>query len=234
MSIHEERTGALSMDKTRNTSDHEFVETFPLVFLDTRRFIMWVAIELSVVVALVAFLQWSGYSGPQLALIPTLIAITAKKFFGKSKDVDAAFGDHPAVAFTFKALATGELEDVNEMVAEDFTGYANGYTTVDPEGGNGPEAFVENTEYWRRAVPDLAVAIYDEVSRKDPDKTDSIAVRFVLSGTLTGQDLDHEFETEAAAFIKVVDHKLTEWRVVVDTAYLDELADAMGHTLSQE
>jgi hypothetical protein len=222
------------MDKTRNASHHEFVGTFPLVFLDARRFIMWVAIELAVVVALVAFLHWSGYSGPQLALIPTLIAITAKKFFGKSEDVDAAFGDHPAVAFTFKALATGELGDVDEMVAEDFTGYANGYTTVDPEGGNGPSAFVENIDYWRRTVPDLAVTIYDEVSRKDADKTDSIAVRFVLSGTLTAQDLDHKFETEAAAFIKVIDHKLTEWRVVVDTVYLDELADAMGHALSQE
>ena len=59
-------------------------------------------------------------------------------------------------------------------------------------------------------------------------------MRLVLKGTLTAQDLDHEFETEAAAFIKVVDHKLTEWRVVVDTVYLDELADAMGHTPSQE
>ena len=222
------------MDKTRDTPSHGFDEAFPLVPLDTRRFIVWVAIELALVVALVAFLQWSGHSGPQLALIPTLIAVTAKKFFGKSKDVDAAFGDHPAVAFTFKALATGELGDVDEMIAEDFTAYANGYTTVDPEGGIGPEAFAQNVEYWRSAVPDLAVTIYDEVSRKDPDKTDSIAVRFVFSGTLTGPDLEHRFETEAAAFIKVVDHELTEWRVVVDTPFLDELGAAMGHTLTQE
>jgi len=222
------------MDKTRDTGSHEFGETFPLVALDARRFIMWVAIELALVVALVTFLRWSGHSGSQVALIPTLIAITAKKFFGKSKDVDAAFGDHPAVAFTFKALATGELGDLDEMVSEGFTAYANGYTTVDPEGGNGPEAFTQNIEYWRSAVPDLAVTIYDEVSRKDPDKTDSIAVRFVFSGTLTGPDLEHQFETEAAAFIKVVDHELTEWRVVVDTPFLDELADAFGHTITQE
>ena len=45
---------------------------------------------------------------------------------------------------------------------------------------------------------------------------------------------DHQFETEAAAFIKVVNHKLTEWRVVVDTAFLDALGVAMGHNLTQE
>ena len=222
------------MDKTRDAGSHEFGETFPLVALDARRFIMWVAIELALVVALVTFLRWSGHSGPQLALIPTLIAITAKKFFGTSKDGDTVFGDHPAVAFTFKALATGEAGDVDEMVAENFTSYANGYATVDSEGEKGPEAFAQNIEYWRSAVPDLAVTIYDEVSRKDPDKTDSIAVRFVFSGTLTAPDLEHEFETEAATFIKVVDHKLTEWRVVVDTAFLDELGVAMGHTLTHE
>jgi len=83
------------MDKTRDAESHEFGETFPLATLDARRFAVWVAIELALVVALVAFLQWSGHSGPQLALIPTLIAITAKKFFGKSKDGGAVFGDHP-------------------------------------------------------------------------------------------------------------------------------------------
>jgi hypothetical protein len=222
------------MDRTRDTGSHEIGETFPLVALDTRRFIMWVVIELALVVALVAFLQLSGHSGPQLALIPTLIAITAKKFFGKSKDGDTVFGDHPAVAFTFKALATGEFDDVDEMVAEDFTAYANGYMVVDPQDGNGSEAFVQNIEYWHKTVPDLSVTIYDEVSQKDADKTDSISVRFVFTGTLTAQDLDHEFETEAAAFIKVVDHKLTEWRVVVDTSFLDEIGTAMGHTLTQE
>jgi hypothetical protein len=221
------------MDKARDPGSHEFGETFPLVTLDARQFVMWVTIELALVVAVVALLQWSGYSGPQLALIPTLIAITAKKFFGKSEDGDAAFGDHPAVAFTFQALATGEYEDVDEMVAEEFATYANGYMVVDSNDGNGPEAFVQSIEYWRKAVPDLSVTIYDEVSHKDPDLTDSVAVRFVFAGTLTAPDLEHEFETEAAAFIKVVDHKLTEWRVVIDTTFLNELDVAMGRDLTQ-
>ena len=92
--------------------------------------------------------------------------------------------------------------------------------------------FVENIRYWRKAVPNLAVDIYDEVSQKDPGKTDSIAVRFVFTGTLITPDLQHDFEVEAASFMKVVDHKLVEWRVVVDTAFLDEITSAMGHPLT--
>ena len=81
-------------------------------------------------------------------------------------------------------------------------------------------------------MPDLSVDIYDEVSQNDPDKTDAIAVRFVLSGTLTTPDAEREFEVEGAAFMKVVDHMLSEWRIVVDTAFLDQLRTAMGHPLS--
>ena len=67
--------------------------------------------------------------------------------------------------------------------------------------------------------------------QKDPDKTDGIAVRFVFTGTLTTPDVEREFEVEGASFIKVVDHMLSEWRVVVDTAFLDDLRSAMGRPL---
>jgi hypothetical protein len=220
------------MNRTGIT-DQRTDATLPFVASDPRRFLLLVAIDLALFAALIAFFQWSGHAGSQLALIPTLIAVTATKFFGKSKDEDSAFGDNPAVAFTFRALATGEFEDVDEMVAEDFSAHANGYAVVEPESRNGPVLFVQNINYWRKVVPDLSVVIYDEVAQREEDKTDSIAVRFVFAGTLTTPDLDaeHDFEIEAAAFIKVVDHKITEWRVVVDAGFLGELRSAMGHPL---
>ena len=217
------RTQALASDDTN--------VVFPLAAVTTKRFLLLVAIDVIVFAVLVAILRWSGHTGPHLALIPTLIAVTAKKFFGNKKDEDLAFGEHPAVRFTFTALATGELADVDKMVAADFSGYANGYPVVDSHGADGPVQFAENIEYWRTVVPDLSVDIYDEVSQKDPDRTDTIAVRFVLNGTLTTEDFGHEFEVEGAAFITVVDHMLSEWRIVVDTSFLDQLRTAMGHPL---
>ena len=46
-----------------------------------------------------------------------------------------------------------------------------------------------------------------EVSQKDPDKTDSIAVRYVISGSLPAEGEAIPFVIEVAAFVKVVDHK---------------------------
>jgi hypothetical protein len=218
------------MERTRTTSSDQIGAALPFFVSDSRRFLLLVAVDLALFAALIAFFQWSGHAGTQLALVPTLIAVTATKYFGKSKDEESVFGNHPAVAFTFKAFATGEFTDVDEMVSEDFSAYANGYSVVGPESDNGPVRFVENINYWRRVVPDLSVAIYDEVSQKEPDKTDSVAVRFVFTGTMTAPDLaaEHKFETEAAAFIKVVDHKIVEWRVVADATFLDELRSPWG------
>lgn len=220
------------MDHINRERDFYLVSAPPFAVVTSKGLLILVAAELVVGAALVAFLHWSEYAGPQLALIPTLIAVAGAKFFGSKKDADSAFGDHPAVQFTFKALATGDLEDVDKMVAGDFAAYANGYSVVESSVANGPDQFAENIEYWRAVVPDLAVDIYDEVSQKEPDKTDSIAVRFVFTGTLTTPDFEHEFEVEGATFIKVVDRMLSEWRVVVDTEFLDELRSAMGHPLT--
>jgi hypothetical protein len=182
-----------------------------------------------VVAALIAvFMLVTGTEGAQLGLIPTLIAISAKKFFGSKKDDPDALGDHPAVAYIFKALTTGEMDDVEEMVAADFHAYANGYEVVDQDGGDGAAQFKQNIEYWRSTVSNLSVDLYDELSQKDPDKTDSIAVRYVISGSFQAEGTAIPFVIEAAAFVKVVDHKIAEWRVVVDETFFEEVRAAMG------
>jgi hypothetical protein len=182
-----------------------------------------------VVAALIAvFMLVTGTEGAQLGLIPTLIALTAKKFFGSKKDDPDALGDHPAVAYIFKALTTGEMDEVGDVVAADFHAYANGSEVVDPAVGDGAAQFKQNIEFWRSTVPDLSVDLYDEVSQTDPDKTDSIAVRYVISGSLPAEGETIPFVIEAAAFVKVVDRKIAEWRVVVDETFLQEVRAAMG------
>ena len=51
-----------------------------------------------------------------------------------------------------------------------------------------------------------------------------------MSGTLQTDEVERPFETEVAAFVKIVDHKLTEWRVVEDTAFVDDVSATLGLT----
>lgn len=192
--------------------------------LETRRgVLLFYLISAALLGVSLAWILSTGSDGPQLSLIPTLIALGGAKFFGKKRDGEADWGSHPTVAFILKALATGEMESVDDMVDEQFAAYANGYTVVDPDHGSGPARFSENIDYWRSVVPDLSVMLYDEVSQKEENKTDSVAVRYVMSGTLHLEASEEAIDVEAAAFIKVVDKKLTEWRVVLDTPHLDAL-----------
>ncbi len=199
-----------------------------LASLGGQRRLLLIGAAAVALLAVFAVTLGAGSDGAQLGLIPTLIALTAKKFFGNKKDDADALGDHPAVAYIFKALTTGETDDVAGMVADDFHAYANGYEILDPAGGSGAELFTQNIDNWRSTVPNLSVDLYDEVSQKEPDETDGIAVRYVVSGSLPIESGELPFAIEAAAFVKVVDHKIAEWRVVVDQTFFEELRAAMG------
>lgn len=162
-------------------------------------------------------------------VIPTLIVVASKKFFGSKEENDeGVIGDHPVVRFLFDALTTGNVDATDEMVGPDFKGYANGYPVFDPSNGNGPEQFEENIEYWRTTAPDLSVDLYDELAEKGKEKTEKIAIRFVFTGTLTTAEGEEPFETEAAAFLTVAKDKLVEWRIVVDEGFFRDLRAAMG------
>lgn len=182
----------------------------------------------AVIAAAVAWLMLAHSDGPQLGLIPTLIGVAGVKFFGRSKGDQDQLGDHPAVAYFFKALATGEMDDAEDIVADDFKAYANGYLIDPPSGAKGAAQFRENIEFWRSTVPDLSVDLYDEVSQKEPDKTDGIALRYVVSGTFPAGSGDVDFHIEAAAFVKVVDRMITEWRVIVDPTFLEQARATEG------
>ena len=187
---------------------------------------MVVAARLLVVAicVVVAFRQ-SG-DGQQLALIPTLIALGTKKFFGKNKgDPNEALADNPAVAFVLGALTTGDVEAADDLVDSNAVAYANGYTVISPEAGNSPAQFAENVEFWRSQVPDLSIAVYDEIVEKHHHKERNVAVRLVVSGTPHGAD--SAFEFEGAAFVKVVDGKAVGWRLIVDSQVAEGLISSV-------
>ena len=170
----------------------------------------------------------SAFEGVQM-VIPTLVIVISKKFFGsKKEDDEGTIGDHPVVRFLFDALITGNIDATDEMVDPDFRGYANGYPVFDPSDGQGPEQFNENIEYWRATTPDLSVDLYDELSEKGKDKTETVAIRFVFTGTITSAGVEEPFETEAAAFLTITKGKLIEWRIVVDEGFFRDLRTGMG------
>lgn len=78
--------------------DYYVGAALPFAAVSSKRLLILTAIDLVAFAALVALLHWSGYAGPQLALIPTLIVVVGAKFFGQKKDEDSAFGDHPDCA----------------------------------------------------------------------------------------------------------------------------------------
>lgn len=162
-------------------------------------------------------------------VIPTLVALGYKKFFGnKEENDDGTIGEHPVVRFLFDALTTGNIEATAEMVDPDFRGYANGYPVFEPGNGNGPDQFIKNIKYWREAIPELSVDLYDELTEEAKHKTEHIAIRFVLTGSMVYAGNEEPFESEAAAFLTTVEGRLLEWRIVVDEAFFEDLRAGMG------
>ena len=187
-----------------------------------RRWVAALVAVLSAVALAVEVLNGGGSDTQHGVLVAIVggIAAGAAKFFGKPRD-DAdedAQGDHPAVRFLFQAANTGEYEGVEDIVDPEFRAYAFGYPLGTAEVDRGPALLVEALEYWRAEIPDTRWQLYDEVTQKEPELTDGIAIRFVHTGTIDGV----EREVEAAAFAKVVDKKLTELRYVLDMTVFNE------------
>lgn len=192
----------------------------------SRETMFFVARLLVVAICVVVAFTQSG-DGQQLALIPTLIALGSKKFFGKDKgDPNEALADNPAVAFVLGALTTGDVETADDLVDSNAAVYANGYTVISPEPGNSPAQFAENVEFWRAQVPDLSIAVYDEIVQKRHRKEEDVAVRLVMSGTPQGAESSFEFE--GAAFVKVIDGKAVEWRLIVDSQVAEGLFESIA------
>ena len=133
----------------------------------TRQTVVGVVLTAAGVVALIR----NGGDGTQLAVIPTLIALASKRFFGKDKgDPETALAENPSVAFVLGALTTGNIEDAEQYIDANAVSYANGYMLLDPDRGDSPVQFVANVSFWREHVPDLSMNVYDEIVKKQRHK----------------------------------------------------------------
>lgn len=203
--------------------------------VDPRDRTWWAIVVVAAVTAVVTgtTLILVGSDGVHLGVIPTLTALAIAKHHGKKQgDVEEALADNPVAAFVFGALTSGDTDGAEDMIDEQAGAYVNGFVVIDPEAGDSPEQFRENIAQWRSKVPELSIEVYDEVSEKEKHKTQHVAVRFVMSGSIDEDGNVTPFDFEAAGFVEVVDGKATEWRVVVDSAFLEQLLDAMGRAES--
>ena len=124
----------------------------------------------------------------------------------------------------FKAMNSGDFEGVEDIAADDLRAFADGYPLLMEEAERGPALLEALFTNYRRALSDVRWELYDEAFQKQPDKSELLALRFVSVQTVD----DQPREIEIAAFGKVEDKKLTEWRMVVDLTVFNELRVAAG------
>ena len=160
-------------------------------------------------------------SGPALAVIPTVTALTIKHFRHK-QDKDGGGAEpgpkHPAVRFILGAWNDGDFSQAYQHIAPGIEVYTNG---LPPSSGHsGPAMARESIESWRALAPDLRM----ELSREIRDK-DRIAIEFRITGTHTGDApglpaSGGAIDVEGAAFLTLGDGKITEVRTVFDALAL--------------
>ena len=183
-----------------------------------------VALTGALTVALLVELE-AGTGGLEHGLLIGAGLLIYKAFGHKSDDADEdAQGEHPVTRFMFKAMNSGEFEGVDDIAADDLRLFADGYPLLMEEAEQGPALLEALFTNYRGALSDVRWELYDEAFQKQPDKSELLALRFVSVQTVD----DQPREIEIAAFGRVEDKKLTEWRMVVDLTVFNELRVAAG------
>ena len=175
-------------------------------------------------VALLIELQ-AGTAGLEYGLLIGAGLLLYKAFGHRHDDADEnAQGEHPVTRFVFNAMNTGDFEGVEDIVADDFKMFADGYPLLMDEADQGPALLETLFSNFREALSDVRWELYDETVQKQKDKSELLALRLVSTQTLGGESR----EIEIATFARITDKKLTEWRMVVDLTIFNELRSAAG------
>jgi len=183
-----------------------------------------VALTGALTVALLIELQ-AGTGGLEYGLLIGAGLLLYKAFGHKHDDADEnAQGEHPVTRFMFNAMNTGDFDGVEDIAADDFRAFADGYPLLMDEADQGPALLKTLFSNFREALSDVRWELYDEAVQKQPDKSELLALRFVSTQTVAGESR----EIEIATFARVTDKKLTEWRMVVDLTIFNELRRAAG------
>ena len=152
--------------------------------------------------------------------------ILIARYFGKKGDHadEDAQGEHPATRFLFKAINEGDFEGAEDIVSEEFRAYANGYPLLADELDQGPQLIRAAFSYWRESLGDVRWELYDEAVQEQQDKSELLALRFVSAQIIA----DEPREIEIAAFARVKQGMLVEWRMVLDLTIFNEFRSAVG------
>jgi ketosteroid isomerase-like protein len=144
---------------------------------------------------------------------------------GGNDDDAKAPGDDPIVRAMFKAVNTGDLDDLKDLVDKDCRIAINSQELTRKDGSldRGFALWADAINDTRDTFPGFSWELYDELSGKDDDKH-KLAIRFVSKVTVDGKD----YEFEVAAFGIVEDKKLTEWHQVADQATYDRWREQTG------
>lgn len=148
-----------------------------------------------------------------MVMISIAVGAIATKFFGKQRDDshETVQGEHRIVRAMFRAINTGDHNDLRGCLHPELRVYLNDYPVTDPVRDHGPMLLLEAMHDLRLNLPDIRWELYDELAGKD-EGDEKLAIRFSSKSTLGGEETDFS----VAAFGIVKDDLLIEWRQVAD------------------
>jgi hypothetical protein len=105
-------------------------------------------------------------SGPTLAVIPTVTALTIRHFRHQQGSGGGAERGpkHPAVRFILGAWNNGDFSQAYQHIAPGIKIYTNGLPLSSDHGG--PAMARESIESWRTLAPDLRLELSQEIRDK--------------------------------------------------------------------
>lgn len=153
-------------------------------------------------------------------LIPSAIAAITVSVIKKRKKGKVKAPESPIVKFWLDSLNHGEMDEVEDIIAPDFVWYANDIEVQlsKPE-DDVYQLFRENVAFIRTLMPDVQVALKEEVIGED-----KIAVRCDVIGTHTGNVpgipvSGNAVAWEEVAFFYTAAGKLAELKTMFDSEH---------------
>ncbi len=145
-------------------------------------------------------------------LLGTLFAFSACAQMDKTAETNAAMADR----FTAEAWNNGNLDLIDEMLADDFVRHLPG--SWDPAKIEGAAAFKEYMTNIRTTYPDFHVNVHKRIAEGD-----MVAPAWTVSGT--NQELNKKISIMGMTMTRYADGKAAEEWVTWDTAdQRDQLA----------
>ena len=152
-------------------------------------------------------------------LLGTLFAFSACAQMDKTAETNTAMADR----FTTEAWNNGNLDLIDEMLADDFVRHLP--NSWDPAKIEGAAAFKEYMTNIRTTYPDFHVNVHKRIAEGD-----MVASAWTVSGT--NQELNKKITVRGMSMTRYADGKAAEEWVTWDTAGMqDQLAAAEETTM---